>query len=417
MQQNIVNENKYTGFGTKKTFSSITKINKDSASERNPALEKSIEVFGNIGKTFGKMFILVIAGIFTVFPFIWMIISALKTKAEVMDVSKLFPAKAQWGNFVSIFTASPMLKYIGNSLFVSVVVVAIQIITGAMLAYAMVFPNYALYPHMSVYDNITYSMKIKKVPKRQIKENVEKVADMLGLKEVLKRKPGQLSGGQKQRVAIGKALIRTPKVFLMDEPLSNLDAKLRTQMRMEIKELYNKPANLFVAQFIGTPQMNVWKAKVVQEKKNVMLFIGGLGRYRLSEKNAELLRKRGYFDKEVYVGIRPEDIFLQVKGMDDEMFQSSLAARLKVYEPDGAVSYLHLETAGESDSIENEKIYSKESVAKNWNDTMESENKFNSNVTIRIEGNGDFREGEEYHFGFDESKIHFFDIETEKAIR
>ena len=183
---------------------------------------------------------------------------------------------------------------------------------------AMVFQNYALYPHMSVYDNIAYSMKIKKVPKRQIKENVEKVADMLGLKEVLKRKPGQLSGGQKQRVAIGKALIRTPKVFLMDEPLSNLDAKLRTQMRMEIKELYkhsdatfvyvthdqteamtlgtkivvlnngkiqqastpkelyNKPANLFVAQFIGTPQMNVWKAKVVQEKKNVMLFIGGL---------------------------------------------------------------------------------------------------------------------------------------------
>ena len=299
---------------------------------------------------------------------------------------------------------------------------------------AMVFQNYALYPHMSVYDNIAYSMKIKKVPKRQIKENVEKVANMLGLKEVLKR-------------------------FLMDEPLSNLDAKLRTQMRMEIKELYehsdatfvyvthdqteamtlgtkivvlnngkiqqastpkelyNKPANLFVAQFIGTPQMNIWKAEVIQEKRNVMLFIGGLGRYRLSEKNAELLRKRGYFDKEVYVGIRPEDIFLQVKGMDDEMFQSSLAARLKVYEPDGAVSYLHLETAGESDSIENKKISSKENVAKNWNDTMKSENKFNSNVTIRIEGNGDFREGEEYHFGFDESKIHFFDIETEKAIR
>ena len=142
MQQNIVNESKYTGFGTKKTFSSITKIDKDSISERNPALEKSIEVFRNIGKTFGKMFILVIAGIFTVFPFIWMILSALKTKAEVMDVSKLFPANAQWGNFMSIFTASPMLKYIGNSLFVSVVVVAIQIITGAMLAYAMVFMRF-----------------------------------------------------------------------------------------------------------------------------------------------------------------------------------------------------------------------------------------------------------------------------------
>lgn len=298
---------------------------------------------------------------------------------------------------------------------------------------AMVFQNYALYPHMSVYDNIAYSMKIKKVPKKHIRENVEKVAGILGLKEVLKRKPGQLSGGQKQRVAIGKALIRTPKVFLMDEPLSNLDAKLRTQMRIEIKnlynhsdatfvyvthdqteamtlgtrivvlnngkiqqiappeELYNNPKNLFVAQFIGTPQMNVWKAKVMQQKKDVELVINGLGKYRLSEKNAAILREKGYFDKEIYVGIRPEDIFLQVKGMDDEMFQSSLAARLKVYEMDGAVSYLHLETAGESDSIKN--------------------------VTIRIEGNGDFREDEDYHFGFDESKIHFFDVETEKAIR
>ena len=233
---------------------------------------------------------------------------------------------------------------------------------------AMVFQNYALYPHMSVYDNIAYSMKIKRTPKKEIKKNVNRVAKTLGLEAVLDRKPGQLSGGQKQRVAIGKALIRTPKVFLMDEPLSNLDAKLRTQMRMEIKklyehsdatfvyvthdqteamtlgtkivvlnngkiqqiaaprELYNNPANLFVAQFIGTPQMNVWKAKVVQQKRDVYLGIAGLGSYKLSEKNAELLRRRGYFDKEIYVGIRPEDIFLQVRGMDDDMFQSGLKA-------------------------------------------------------------------------------------------
>lgn len=305
---------------------------------------------------------------------------------------------------------------------------------------AMVFQNYALYPHMSVYDNIAYSMKIKRTPKKEIKKNVNRVVKTLGLEAVLDRKPGQLSGGQKQRVAIGKALIRTPKVFLMDEPLSNLDAKLRTQMRMEIKklyehsdatfvyvthdqteamtlgtkivvlnngkiqqiaapgELYNNPANLFVAQFIGTPQMNVWKAKVVQQKRDVVLEIAGLGSYKLSEKNAELLRKRGYFDKEIYVGIRPEDIFLQVKGMDDNMFQSGLKARLRVYEPDGAVSYLHLE------SSEQEKHGEK------------VENTFN-NVTIRIEGSGDFIEDLEYHFGFDESKIHFFDMETENVIR
>ena len=324
----------------------------------------------------------------------------------------------------------------------------------------MVFQNFNLFNNMTVLKNCTVGQeKVLKKSKEEAHKNAMMYLEKVGMAPYINAKPKQLSGGQKQRVAIGKALIRTPKIFLMDEPLSNLDAKLRTQMRMEIKELYehsdatfvyvthdqteamtlgtkivvlnngkiqqastpkelyNKPANLFVAQFIGTPQMNIWKAEVIQEKRNVMLFIGGLGRYRLSEKNAELLRKRGYFDKEVYVGIRPEDIFLQVKGMDDEMFQSSLAARLKVYEPDGAVSYLHLETAGESDSIENKKISSKENVAKNWNDTMKSENKFNSNVTIRIEGNGDFREGEEYHFGFDESKIHFFDIETEKAIR
>ena len=324
----------------------------------------------------------------------------------------------------------------------------------------MVFQSYDLFPHLTILQNVTLApIKVKKRNRREVEKEALELLERVGLRSKKDDYPRQLSGGQKQRVAIGKALIRTPKIFLMDEPLSNLDAKLRTQMRMEIKELYehsdatfvyvthdqteamtlgtkivvlnngkiqqastpkelyNKPANLFVAQFIGTPQMNIWKAEVIQEKRNVMLFIGGLGRYRLSEKNAELLRKRGYFDKEVYVGIRPEDIFLQVKGMDDEMFQSSLAARLKVYEPDGAVSYLHLETAGESDSIENKKISSKENVAKNWNDTMKSENKFNSNVTIRIEGNGDFREGEEYHFGFDESKIHFFDIETEKAIR
>lgn len=305
---------------------------------------------------------------------------------------------------------------------------------------AMVFQNYALYPHMSVYDNIAYSMKIKRTPKKEIKKNVNRVAKTLGLEAVLDRKPGQLSGGQKQRVAIGKALIRTPKVFLMDEPLSNLDAKLRTQMRMEIKklyehsdatfvyvthdqieamtlgtkivvlnngkiqqiaapgELYNNPANLFVAQFIGTPQMNVWKAKVVQQKRDVDLVIVGLGSYKLSEKNAELLRRRGYFDKEIYVGIRPEDIFLQVRGMDDDMFQSGLKARLRVYEPDGAVSYLHLESSEQEEN--GEKV----------------ENTFN-NVTIRIEGSGDFIEDLEYHFGFDESKIRFFDTETENVIR
>ena len=305
---------------------------------------------------------------------------------------------------------------------------------------AMVFQNYALYPHMTVYDNMAFGLKLRKVPKADIDKAVHEAAKILDIEHLLDRKPKALSGGQRQRVAMGRAIVRSPKVFLMDEPLSNLDAKLRTQMRMEIKklyehsdatfvyvthdqteamtlgtkivvlnngkiqqiaaprELYNNPANLFVAQFIGTPQMNVWKAKVVQQKRDVYLGIAGLGSYKLSEKNAELLRRRGYFDKEIYVGIRPEDIFLQVRGMDDDMFQSGLKARLRVYEPDGAVSYLHLESSEQEEN--GEKV----------------ENTFN-NVTIRIEGSGDFIEDLEYHFGFDESKIRFFDTETENVIR
>lgn len=303
---------------------------------------------------------------------------------------------------------------------------------------AMVFQNYALYPHMSVYDNIAYSLKIKGVSRKEIKEKVVQVAKVLDLEDLLNRKPGQLSGGQKQRVAMGRAMIRKPKLYLMDEPLSNLDAKLRTQMRREIwelyektdaafiyvthdqieamtlgtsivvlnqgkiqqiaapKQLYNHPDNIFVASFIGTPQMNLWDAEVVEEGDKVKIVMKGMGEYILPEKRAQCLRYNKYIGKQVIVGVRPEH--LQVldsetdgqKGESDikekHGRQSELKAVSAVYEMTGANGYLYLE-AGDNQ------------------------------ITIEIPGPKKYQEGVTYSFLPVGEWIHFFDPETEQVIR
>lgn len=300
---------------------------------------------------------------------------------------------------------------------------------------AMVFQNYALYPHMSVYDNIAYSLKIKGVPKKEIKEKVNQVAGILELEEVLDRKPGQLSGGQKQRVAMGRAMIRTPKLYLMDEPLSNLDAKLRTQMRKEIwelyektdatfvyvthdqteamtlgtsivvlnkgeiqqvaapKQLYNYPDNIFVASFIGTPQMNLWEAEVVEEENVVMLLVEGMGEYMVPYKRAQCLRQNRYIGKKVIVGIRPEHLKIieedetsSFKGEEELKNQTGLKAISTVYEMTGANGYLYLEAG-------------------------------NQQITIETPGQKKYQEGKEYAFLPVGERIHFFDPETEKVIR
>ena len=224
---------------------------------------------------------------------------------------------------------------------------------------AMVFQNYALYPHMTVFDNMAFGLKLRKVPKDEIKAKVEEAARILDLEKLLDRKPKALSGGQRQRVAMGRAIVRNPKVFLMDEPLSNLDAKLRVQMRSEIaslhnrlgatiiyvthdqteamtlgtrivvlkdgvimqvdspQKLYNEPNNLFVAGFIGSPQMNFVDAEVVANGSSVLLKFGDYSVVLPEDKSKKLI-DGGYAGKKVVFGIRPEDI-----SDDPEMIQKN----------------------------------------------------------------------------------------------
>jgi multiple sugar transport system ATP-binding protein len=212
---------------------------------------------------------------------------------------------------------------------------------------AMVFQNYALYPHMSVYDNMAFGLKMRKFERPEIEKRVREAADILGIGELLKRKPRQLSGGQRQRVALGRAIVRHPRVFLFDEPLSNLDAKLRVQMRVELKklhlrlgttaiyvthdqveamtlgdrvvvmkdgvvqqvgeplELYNQPANKFVAGFIGSPAMNFAAVTVTEADGSLIAENSGL-RIKLPDEIAP--RLRGHIGREVILGVRPEDL-------------------------------------------------------------------------------------------------------------
>lgn len=283
---------------------------------------------------------------------------------------------------------------------------------------AMVFQNYALYPHMSVYDNIAYSMKLKKVPKAEIKKKVEEVAEKLGLSEVLNRKPKELSGGQKQRVAMGRAIVRKPKVFLMDEPLSNLDAKLRNQMRGEIsklyqeldstfiyvthdqveamtlgtkivvlkdgeiqqvatpQELYNYPANVFVAGFIGTPPMNLWEGACVPVNGVLHIQVGD-ALFPLPEQIAENIRRKNYINQDIIVGIRAEDIKLAADG--------ELEGTVEVYEMLGDYAYLYFNYAGQK-------------------------------VSVRVPADTAVQRGDTIRMTFDMEKIHFFDKLREKRI-
>ena len=286
---------------------------------------------------------------------------------------------------------------------------------------AMVFQNYALYPHMTVYDNMAFGLKLRKVPKDEIDKMVKEAAKILDLEKLLDRKPKALSGGQRQRVAMGRAIVRSPKVFLMDEPLSNLDAKLRVQMRIEIaklhhrlgttiiyvthdqteamtlgtrivvmkdgviqqvdtpQNLYDKPQNKFVAGFIGSPQMNFLDATV--EVKGDAAFVNVAGKsIPLTADKAKKVIDGGYAGKTVTVGIRPENIKV-VDAADEHVFD----AVVNVYELLGAEVYLYLDVAGEA-------------------------------VTARVSSATSARVNDKINVAFDLEKIHVFDKETEQII-
>ena len=290
---------------------------------------------------------------------------------------------------------------------------------------AMVFQNYALYPHMTVYDNMSFGLKLRKVPKPEIDKLVHEAAKILGIEQLLDRKPKALSGGQRQRVAMGRAIVRNPKVFLMDEPLSNLDAKLRVQMRIEIQKihqrlettiiyvthdqteamtlgtrivvlkdgiiqqvdtpqnLYDKPCNVFVAGFMGSPQMNLINAKVVQSGENVVLMFGG-NTVKLPEGKAQKLIEAGYVDTTVIMGIRPEDL------NDSEVIINAnpdcvIEATIRVYELLGAEVYLYFDI----DEV---------------------------NCTARVNPRTTARPGDTIKLGIDMTKLHIFDKDTEQVI-
>jgi len=290
---------------------------------------------------------------------------------------------------------------------------------------AMVFQNYALYPHMTVYENMAFALTLRKVPKDEIDRKVREAAKILDLEKLLDRKPKALSGGQRQRVAMGRAIVRSPKVFLMDEPLSNLDAKLRVQMRTEISKLhetlgttiiyvthdqteamtlgtrivvmkdgivqqintpehlYNKPCNLFVAGFIGSPQMNFIDAVVGRDGDNVTLTVGE-NVLTVPEDEKQILLDGDYVGKTVVLGIRPENIsdkedFL-VKNQDH-----IIKSKIKVREMLGAEIFLYFDVNGVQ-------------------------------MTARVEPDSPLMTGDEATFALDMRKIHLFDKETEKNL-
>ncbi|NIS59474.1 MAG: sn-glycerol-3-phosphate ABC transporter ATP-binding protein UgpC [Proteobacteria bacterium] len=246
---------------------------------------------------------------------------------------------------------------------------------------AMVFQNYALYPHMSVYQNLAFGLEQRRAPKEEIKRRVKEAAEILGIGDLLDRRPKQLSGGQRQRVAVGRAIVRKPEVFLFDEPLSNLDAKLRVQTRVELKklherlattivyvthdqveamtmgdrivvmkdgviqqvgsplDLYNAPANKFVAGFIGSPSMNFFEAELVRSGELLSLQTDSF-RIDLSPQKAALTE--GYSEKKVIVGIRPEDLLESREHVTGKTIQTTV----EVVEPIGSEIYINV-IAGE----------------------------------------------------------------------
>ena len=300
---------------------------------------------------------------------------------------------------------------------------------------AMVFQNYALYPHMTVFDNMAFGLKLRKTPKDEIKRRVEEAARILDIEHLLDRKPAALSGGQRQRVALGRAIVREPKVFLLDEPLSNLDAKLRAQMRTELSKLHKKlgttfiyvthdqteamtmadrivvmkdgliqqvnapqvlydvPVNMFVAGFIGSPQMNFVDAKVIKNGEDYFVEFGSEDtktkrgvkyQIKILKEKLEGVAIDEYVGKEVILGIRPEDVHDEPRYLES-MKDCIVRADVEVTEQMGAETYLYVNVEG-------------------------------INLTARVEPTSTARPSDNIEIVIDNTRMHLFDRDTERAI-
>jgi len=288
---------------------------------------------------------------------------------------------------------------------------------------AMVFQNYALYPHMTVYENLAFALKLRKYPTKEIERRVQEAAEILGLDEMLKRKPKELSGGERQRVAVGRSIVRKPKVFLFDEPLSNLDAKLRNQMRREIHKLHNRlqstmiyvthdqvealtlgdrivvmksgsiqqiadpvnlyehPTNRFVAGFIGSPPMNFLRGKIVPDDEDFYFQDKGIKLRLLPQSYSRI---QPFRDKEIILGIRPEDIYDKIFAQDARP-EFTITATVDVVEPMGSEIYLYL-------------------------------NAGRNNFVARVSNQDTASVNQDLQVVFDMSKAHFFDPQTDEAV-
>lgn len=287
---------------------------------------------------------------------------------------------------------------------------------------AMVFQNYALYPHMTVFDNMAFGLKLRKMPKKEIKERVEEAAEILGLQDLLKRRPKAMSGGQRQRVAIGRSIVRKPKVFLFDEPLSNLDAKLRVQMRMEIKRLhkqldstmiyvthdqveamtmgtkivvlkdgdvqqadkpmtlYNDPANRFVGSFIGSPSMNFAEGKIT--KSDRQYFEGSGFKFSIPENIEE--KTHSLINQDITLGFRPESIY-DHDYEDKAQLTEKNEIEIDLTEPIGAETFIYFRKSD------------KEYCMRSSSGLI-----YNNNQKLNI--------------GFDVARLYFFDSKTGKRL-
>lgn len=290
---------------------------------------------------------------------------------------------------------------------------------------AMVFQNYALYPHMTVFDNMAFGLKLRKYPKIEIKKKIETAAKVLGIENLLSRRPKQLSGGQKQRVALGRAIVREPEVFLMDEPLSNLDAKLRVQTRAELiklhnklnttfiyvthdqteamtmgtricvmsdgeiqqvdtpKNIYQKPKNIFVASFIGSPQMNFMNS-IISEENNELFIEYNIIKIKLSKEMSFAVKEKGYIGKEILMGVRSENVLINHSDFNVTS-NTTINTTIDFTEMLGSEMYIYY-------NFDDKQYISKETT--NMNYTM----------------------GDKISISFDETKIHLFDKNSGKNI-